>query len=161
MWQGWLGFFCFVVLRHFFGLTVFFLPSFSHGVHGSAVCSFRLSDIDDTFRGPFKFQPDPRSPWVTQRNPNPNFNVSGVLFRLSAKIWRDSLYIGGALPRRILQSGFCLSFTHFWTLQKSYMKNLKSENASQRLIIKMFILSITFSWENVGYGYSIFHKLWS
>ncbi|XP_071825837.1 semaphorin-5A-like isoform X2 [Apostichopus japonicus] len=50
----------------------------SHGVHGSAVCSFRLSDIDDTFRGPFKFQPDPRSPWVTQRNPNPNFNCSAV-----------------------------------------------------------------------------------
>lgn len=50
----------------------------SHGVHGSAVCSFHLSDIEETFRGSFKFQPDSRSAWISQANPNPNFNCSAV-----------------------------------------------------------------------------------
>ncbi|XP_071496291.1 semaphorin-5A-like [Diadema antillarum] len=49
--------------------TVFSTPS--NSIHGSAICAYTLEAIDEAFNGPFKFQPNAASAWVSRPNASP------------------------------------------------------------------------------------------
>eukprot|EP00057_Strongylocentrotus_purpuratus_P007832 XP_011662306.1 PREDICTED: semaphorin-5A isoform X1 [Strongylocentrotus purpuratus] len=49
--------------------TVFSTPS--NSIHGSAVCAFTLEAINEAFSGPFTFQPNAASAWITKPNSSP------------------------------------------------------------------------------------------
>ncbi|XP_027863128.1 semaphorin-5B-like [Xiphophorus couchianus] len=44
-----------------------------NSISASAVCAFNLSSITLTFNGPFRFQENPRTAWLSTPNPIPNF----------------------------------------------------------------------------------------
>uniref|UniRef100_H2ZSG0 Sema domain-containing protein n=1 Tax=Latimeria chalumnae TaxID=7897 RepID=H2ZSG0_LATCH len=44
-----------------------------NSIAASAVCAFNLSAITQAFNGPFRYQENPRSPWLATPNPTPNF----------------------------------------------------------------------------------------
>ncbi|CAM9369692.1 unnamed protein product [Lampetra planeri] len=48
------------------------------GPVASAVCVYNMSDVRETFNGPFKFQESPRTAWLPHPNPNPNFQCDTV-----------------------------------------------------------------------------------
>ncbi|XP_068165497.1 semaphorin-5B-like isoform X2 [Antennarius striatus] len=44
-----------------------------NSISASAVCAFNLSSIVQAFNGPFRFQENPRTAWLSTPNPIPNF----------------------------------------------------------------------------------------
>ncbi|KAG7215717.1 hypothetical protein INR49_022074 [Caranx melampygus] len=50
-------------------------PSLSlrNSISASAVCAFNLSSITQAFNGPFRYQENPRTAWLSTPNPIPNF----------------------------------------------------------------------------------------
>uniref|UniRef100_A0AAQ5Y1P6 Semaphorin-2A n=1 Tax=Amphiprion ocellaris TaxID=80972 RepID=A0AAQ5Y1P6_AMPOC len=44
-----------------------------NSISASAVCAFNLSSITQAFNGPFRFQENPRTAWLSTPNPIPNF----------------------------------------------------------------------------------------
>lgn len=55
------------------------LPDFRNSLSASAVCAFNLSAITVAFSGPFRYQENPRSVWLSTPNPLPNFQVNRSL----------------------------------------------------------------------------------
>lgn len=49
---------------------------FRNSISASAVCAFNLSAITQAFNGPFHYQENPRSAWLSSPNPLPNFQVT-------------------------------------------------------------------------------------
>ncbi|XP_075873317.1 semaphorin-5B-like isoform X2 [Nelusetta ayraudi] len=64
-----------------------------NSISASAVCAFNLSAITQAFNGPFHYQENPRSAWLSSPNPLPNFQC-GTL---------DEGGPGGNLTERSLQ----------------------------------------------------------
>lgn len=50
-------------------------PSLRNSISASAVCAFNLSSITQAFNGPFRYQENPRTAWLSTPNPIPNFQV--------------------------------------------------------------------------------------
>uniref|UniRef100_A0AAZ3QRN7 Semaphorin-2A n=1 Tax=Oncorhynchus tshawytscha TaxID=74940 RepID=A0AAZ3QRN7_ONCTS len=46
-----------------------------NSISASAVCAFNLSAITQAFNGPFRYQENPRTSWLSTPNPIPNFQV--------------------------------------------------------------------------------------
>ncbi|XP_029304398.1 semaphorin-5B-like isoform X1 [Cottoperca gobio] len=44
-----------------------------NSISASAVCAFNLSSITQAFNGPFRYQENPRTAWLSTPNPTPNF----------------------------------------------------------------------------------------
>ncbi|TNN52615.1 Semaphorin-5B [Liparis tanakae] len=44
-----------------------------NSISASAVCAFNLSSITEAFNGPFRYQENPRTAWLSTPNPIPNF----------------------------------------------------------------------------------------
>uniref|UniRef100_A0AAR2JHF0 Semaphorin-2A n=1 Tax=Pygocentrus nattereri TaxID=42514 RepID=A0AAR2JHF0_PYGNA len=49
-----------------------------NSIAASAVCAFNLSGITQTFNGPFRYQENPRTSWLSTPNPIPNFQCGTV-----------------------------------------------------------------------------------
>ncbi|XP_062384183.1 semaphorin-5B [Sardina pilchardus] len=49
-----------------------------NSIAASAVCAFNLSAIAQVFNGPFRYQENPRSSWLSTPNPSPNFQCGTV-----------------------------------------------------------------------------------
>lgn len=50
----------------------------SNSIAASAVCAFNLSAITQVFNGPFRYQENPRTSWLSTPNPIPNFQVGNT-----------------------------------------------------------------------------------
>jgi len=46
-----------------------------NSISASAVCAFNLSSVTLAFNGPFRYQENPRTAWLSTPNPLPNFQV--------------------------------------------------------------------------------------
>lgn len=57
-------------------LTV--ISSCRNSISASAVCAFNLSAITQAFNGPFHYQENPRTAWLSSPNPLPNFQVTHI-----------------------------------------------------------------------------------
>lgn len=56
----------------------YIFPSFRNSISASAVCAFNLSSITQAFNGPFRYQENPRTAWLSTPNPIPNFQVTNI-----------------------------------------------------------------------------------
>lgn len=52
------------------------ISSYRNSISASAVCAFNLSSITQAFNGPFRYQENPRTAWLSTPNPLPNFQVT-------------------------------------------------------------------------------------
>lgn len=53
-------------------LNIFLLISYRNSIHGTAICAFNISSINDAFNGPFKYQKSMSSSWEREDNNRPN-----------------------------------------------------------------------------------------
>uniref|UniRef100_A0A8C1QS08 Semaphorin-5A n=1 Tax=Cyprinus carpio TaxID=7962 RepID=A0A8C1QS08_CYPCA len=66
-----------------------------NSIAASAVCAFNLSAITQAFNGPFRYQENPRTSWLSTPNPIPNFqcgtvNDSGPAGNLTERSLQDA-----------------------------------------------------------------------
>lgn len=83
---------------------LFLFLTYRNSIAASAVCAFNLSAISQVFNGPFKYQENSRSAWLPYPNPNPDFQVTKLLYTALACFF---LINSRGTPQTLKQDKYC------------------------------------------------------